>query len=158
MSDPQPPSIDLVRRQTLWRSNSATMTAPGWRPWTILEEKRLFAAKARGALKDELMAEFPGRTWEAIKRRRCSVGSVGVPLTALRKRELEVYTKACPLFRALTARRRALGITRDELAATLGVYSTTLGHWEYGTAEPNWGKVVRWAEALGMSVVAREKT
>lgn len=140
------------------RTNSATVTAPGWRPWTGAEEKRLLAAKARGALKAELIAEFPGRTWVAIKRRRTKVGNIGVPLSALRKRERAVYPEACPMFRMFTARRRAIGMTRGDLAAKLGIGRTTVEHWEYGKAYPCWDRLLKWADLLGMMIVAREKS
>ena len=132
-------------------SNKATMSAPGWRPWTAYEVKLLARMKAAEADKATLMRTFPGRTWLAIKCKRTAAG----PPVKTGPRERKVYPKANLVARVLTNRRRELGMRREELAAKIGVSVTSVEHWEHGVAYAHWTHLEKWAEILGMVIVAR---
>ena len=133
------------------RSNSATVTAPGWRPWYASEIILLRNLKAENATKERLIAIFPNRTWEAIKDKRRTVG----PQTQVGRRQIKEYPKASPVVRVLTARRRALGMSRKDLALRLGVYFSTLERWEHGRMSTDLNMLAHWAAALGMEITAR---
>lgn len=54
---------------------------------------------------------------------------------------------------SLTQRRQALGWSQRELAERIGVAETTLANWEKGDQEPSAGNLLRWAVALGCTVM-----
>lgn len=57
---------------------------------------------------------------------------------------------------SLAARREALGITKTQLAAELGVTRDTVRRWESGKITPAANTMLRWRQALGDSVEVQQ--
>src|SRR3954462_7351745 len=54
---------------------------------------------------------------------------------------------------AISARRRAVGLSQKQLAEKVGVHEVTLSEWERGLRLPNATKLARVARELGLAVV-----
>jgi len=60
-----------------------------------------------------------------------------------------------PVIAALRDRRMHLGLTQRDLADALGVQQSSISDWESGTVVPRLTTLHRWAEALGLAVIAQ---
>jgi y4mF family transcriptional regulator len=65
---------------------------------------------------------------------------------------MEATSEPTVLGAAIRARRRALGITQDELAASIGVSRRVIGQLENGKETVHVGIVLRAARAVGLDV------
>jgi y4mF family transcriptional regulator len=65
---------------------------------------------------------------------------------------MEATSEPAVLGAAIRARRRALGVTQDELAASIGVSRRVIGQLENGKETVHVGIVLRAARAVGLDV------
>jgi len=65
---------------------------------------------------------------------------------------MEATTTASGLGAAIRERRRRLGITQDDLAASIGVNRKVIGQLESGKETAHVGIVLRAARAVGLNV------
>lgn len=65
---------------------------------------------------------------------------------------MEPTAQPADLGTAIRERRRQLGITQDELAASIGVSRRVIGHLENGKETVHVGIVLRAARAVGLNV------
>lgn len=62
-----------------------------------------------------------------------------------------------PIITALRQRRRDIGMTQRELSRRVGYPENTVWGWENARTSPPLMRLIDWAQALGMELVAREK-
>jgi transcriptional regulator with XRE-family HTH domain len=64
---------------------------------------------------------------------------------------------AHPLVQELRRRRRAAGLSLDDVAAAAGVSKTIISEWENGHHEPTLSRLVAYARAVGAAVAIGDK-
>lgn len=135
-----------IRQRRVW----AAVRTHEKRAWPQSEVARLGEIYAT-ATKAQLLAEFPGRTIQSIRKRanlegwRCEHGG------RFAERIVD------PTFARLRAIRLARRISLLDLAARIGVNVGTLGSWEMGRGTPSWRLLKAWLGVLGVRLEAIER-
>jgi transcriptional regulator with XRE-family HTH domain len=60
---------------------------------------------------------------------------------------------AHPLVQMLTAYRRSIGVTQEQVAKTMGTGQSAVSEMERGTTQPQLLTVIKYADALGLRIV-----
>lgn len=68
-----------------------------------------------------------------------------------------IRRQTLPIVAALRQRRYDLKMTLHELEERSGYPENTINGWETGRTVPPLSRMIDWAQALGMELVAREK-
>ncbi|HEX6778760.1 MAG TPA: helix-turn-helix transcriptional regulator [Ktedonobacterales bacterium] len=110
---------------------------------------------------DELIRErakinpnFP-KMVEAEFRRRKKAYAIADKRARLRRKLPSHYEQS--LLRGLAARRAALGLSQEEVAARIGVTQAALAHLERGDTDPKLSTIERYAAALGQKLELRSE-
>src|SRR4051812_19300447 len=60
---------------------------------------------------------------------------------------------AHPLVQMITAYRRSIGVTQEQVAKTMGTRQSAISDMELGVTQPQLSTLIRYADALGLRIV-----
>lgn len=113
---------------------------------------------------DELIREYSQKNpdfpalLEAAERKSRKAHAIAAERARLRRKRrkpLSHYEQS--LLRGLAARRAALGLSQEEVAARIGVTLAALAHLERGDTDPKLSTIERYAAALGQKLELRSE-
>jgi transcriptional regulator with XRE-family HTH domain len=60
---------------------------------------------------------------------------------------------AHPLVQMITAYRRSIGVTQEQVAKTMGTGQSAISEMELGVTQPQLSTLIKYADALGLRIV-----
>ena len=122
----------------------------GGHAWTD-EELSTLAELWPWADKVDLCRGLPRRRWAAICRQAAVRG-----LRRVRRRNMDAYDAAHPIFVQLMRLREKRRLTRPQLAEKIGYHPMVLAQWERGEHSPAFFSLICWCEALGVCLALQQ--